>query len=302
MPDYPENYPKPLIANYGFQCNANIDRTAMEAGNIKQRRRGNHSLPETFTMQFAIPYSFFAEWQDWINVNAFYYFDIEVVSSQSLENNYCIARSVRFISDLQITMSGGEFVFVTVAAESQGAFDFYDFRYWIISELQAACQVRFSDIYWVPRTTYPAWNGTQWELASTSATQYLDYPSDWLTDGYQEQIKITINGGDVVVGGDLCYVNLVFGDGSTGNQSHAFTSINESFEYVFDISSLSELETLEILFFPSGSQVNAFIENIEFCAGVVPEINWIISEYYNLPMDWIISGTPARPSVPWALL
>ena len=134
--DYPANFPEPLVASFGITAESGLSRVYMESGDYKQRRRNNFTLPERFSLQFAIPYELFNEWQTWVNANAYESFNINVVSSASALGDICATRALRFISDLDVSIGGGNFVYVSVAAETMASvFDFYSSRFWVIAEM-----------------------------------------------------------------------------------------------------------------------------------------------------------------------
>ena len=135
MPDYPASYPKPMMRSYSDVVSMRFARTQMDGGCYKQRRLANHSMPENFNFVFAVKYSIFEAWQNWVNENAYDYFNIDILSGQSIDTDVCLTRSIRFVSNLDVVPGEGAFVYVSVRAEAQGLLDFFDLAFWIIALL-----------------------------------------------------------------------------------------------------------------------------------------------------------------------
>lgn len=132
--DYPSHFPTPLIAGYQDVLTSGLKRTSMEAGNWKHRR-ARWTLPETFTLTFAVPYGIYKEWHQWIAANAWEWFNLPLLNTLSTANERCYAREVRFATDLQTSMGGGDFVLVAVIAEALGVGinDLNNDRGWVIA-------------------------------------------------------------------------------------------------------------------------------------------------------------------------
>ena len=114
---YPDNFPLPLRDPYAYMVDMGVVRTAMESGGPRQRRRYG-SMPHYFTLEFIVAVSDLLGWQQWVNSNAYDWFELPLVNvitiGQSLCENYCLAR---FISDLNISVLTKDYFRIGVDAE-----------------------------------------------------------------------------------------------------------------------------------------------------------------------------------------
>lgn len=119
MARYPSNYPLPTRDPYAFAVDMGVARTAMESGNVRQRRT-YPSMPHAFSLQFVVPREDVDGWLRWVNNNAYDWFELPLVNyiTTGLPNcaAYCFAR---FTSDLAArAMTQKHFAF-SVDAELQ---------------------------------------------------------------------------------------------------------------------------------------------------------------------------------------
>lgn len=115
--DYPSTYPKPQRASFSAQTNQGVRRVAFESGYSRQRRFFT-SQPTEVSLGFVVPYADFKAWMEWVNTNAFVWFNLPVPSFRVAGANLCdTVEQVRFISDLTWRIVGDDHVEVTAAAE-----------------------------------------------------------------------------------------------------------------------------------------------------------------------------------------
>lgn len=119
MAVYPDDFPLPQRDSYGYTVDAGLISTPMESGGPRQRRKYG-SMPHYFSLEFIVPRADLDSWQQWVNQNAYDWFEIPLVNmitiGDPLCSNYCFAR---FISDLSLSVLTRDFFSVTVQAELQ---------------------------------------------------------------------------------------------------------------------------------------------------------------------------------------
>ena len=116
-PVYPENFPLPLWAAYNYNVDMQVIRTPFDIGYQRQRR--THKLmPHIFSVTFRMKEIELGAWQDWVNDNAYNWFDMPVNDMySSSEGKVCTVQTVRFIGDLAIRMRHAKYFDVTTQME-----------------------------------------------------------------------------------------------------------------------------------------------------------------------------------------
>lgn len=113
--DYPTRFPEPTINGYGINVKMGVVRGNLSMGYAKQRRKYK-TMPQRFSLSFAIPIELLNDWQTWVNDNAYVYFNINLTSYHTTTGK-CSTHSVRFTSDLAITPLTPRVFTVSVTAE-----------------------------------------------------------------------------------------------------------------------------------------------------------------------------------------
>lgn len=75
--DYPADFPCPERDSYSFVLDSGLLRDP-EAYAVPQQRREYDHLPTIISVNFVIPVSQLFRWQDWMNKNAFVWFNMEL--------------------------------------------------------------------------------------------------------------------------------------------------------------------------------------------------------------------------------
>ena len=257
---YPSDYPKPLRGPYRYGVDMGINRTELGFTTQRQRRLFN-TMPHLVDLSFAMKIENFNSWVQWVNEYAFKYF---ILKAFAYSYGPCADYYVRFAGDYSVAPLSGNALVVNVQADLRPVPTVNDAPV-------NPCDVFYNNTYWQQSgSNYITWSGSQWDLSTTSGTQELAVIQSGLNDNWEvgytkDLMRVSINGGDTL-GGDSCYVEIFYSGGNSGSISHAFTSVNEIFDFEFDMSTFTgDLQRIDVLFFPSGYQTNAAITNIEFC-------------------------------------
>ena len=89
----------------------------MASGRTRQRKRFN-SMPHTFRLAFAIDYADLDAWLNWVNDNAYTWFNLPLPSYKgSAAGEKCYMTEVRFTSDISTELLGDHHIKATVTAE-----------------------------------------------------------------------------------------------------------------------------------------------------------------------------------------
>jgi hypothetical protein len=114
---YPASFPEPLLAEYSYAVDAGVIRTAMESGDIRQRRRYDN-MPHVFALSFAVKKKDLDSWFKWINENAYNWFAMRMVTWLTGTTDDCATGTlIRFISDIQVTPLTADVLKCSVSAE-----------------------------------------------------------------------------------------------------------------------------------------------------------------------------------------
>lgn len=124
-PIYPGTFPLPDRAPYSIAVDMGIVRSAMAAGNVRQRRLyGN--MPQTFSLAFQLHTDELADWQSWVNDNAYDWILLPLASlyaplGEPLADGSAAGlvslHLARFTSDLAISLEVPDWFAVSVTAE-----------------------------------------------------------------------------------------------------------------------------------------------------------------------------------------
>jgi hypothetical protein len=121
LPTYLDGFPLPDRAPYSIAVDMGLIRSAMAAGNVRQRRQ-YANMPQLFSLTFHLHTAELWVWQTWVNETAYNWFYLPLASMYAAAGpgfpggmiSYHIAR---FTSDLAVTLEGHDWYSVTVAAE-----------------------------------------------------------------------------------------------------------------------------------------------------------------------------------------
>jgi hypothetical protein len=167
VPKYPLDFPIPDRAPYSYQVDMGVVRSAMAAGNTRQRRLYK-IMPHFLALSFHMRVEDLTLWQGWANQFAYQYFTCPVstmYAGQPPDASNMRYEVLRFTSDLQIAMDGWNWVSVTVAAELSGdayaTFKPIGLGGWIVGGYPAAPSPA-----WMTAGT-PAAPAADWTLAGT---------------------------------------------------------------------------------------------------------------------------------------
>lgn len=117
MPAYPSTFALPRFAPHTYTVDMGVMRTQMDGGNARQRRLYD-VMPHGYQLEFVVRLVDLFDWQDWVNLYAYDYFDLPLVSWLSSQAGVrALATSARFISDLEFEFNGPDDVVVRVGAE-----------------------------------------------------------------------------------------------------------------------------------------------------------------------------------------
>lgn len=117
MPDYPRDFPPAQPEPYSWEVDMGILRTPMDGGNARQRRLYD-TMPQRWALTFVVPIAQLYDWQTWVNVHAYDYFDMPMVSSLSSQaGTRWSTHTMRFTSNLAIDYAPHRCVNVRVEAE-----------------------------------------------------------------------------------------------------------------------------------------------------------------------------------------
>ena len=72
-PTYPGDFPLPDRAPYSIAVDMGVVRSDMAAGNSRQRRMFTN-MPQMFGLSFKLHTAELADWQNWVNDNAYRWF------------------------------------------------------------------------------------------------------------------------------------------------------------------------------------------------------------------------------------
>jgi len=115
MVAYPSAYPCPQVEGYQVNTDFSIQRTRFDSGNYRQRKVMSYPLT-SFRLIFVIERSKLFAWQSWINKNAYSWFDMTLIGPKSTANSEMAVHSIKFNSDLQISVLTEDRCRVTVSA------------------------------------------------------------------------------------------------------------------------------------------------------------------------------------------
>lgn len=163
LPHYPADFVIPDRQPYAYTVDMGVVRSAMAAGNARQRRIYN-IMPHALALSFHMRIEELAIWQSWVNANAYSWFRCPVSTMYAgapptpgnIRNEI-----LRFTGDLQITSDGWNWVGVAVTAElSPDAFAFFPpvaAGGWIVGGTPAAPNSALWFIGGTPAAPSPAW-------------------------------------------------------------------------------------------------------------------------------------------------
>lgn len=111
------NFPLPMMQAYSYGIDMGIKRTSIKTG-IPRQRRAYKTMPHFFSLEFPVPVDSLWQWQTWINIYAYKWFELPLVNAathgEPLCSNFCI---VRFVSDLDVSVMTQKVLSVKVSAE-----------------------------------------------------------------------------------------------------------------------------------------------------------------------------------------
>lgn len=112
---YPSGLPQPVIDGYAINVDMGLIRNSMETGRFRQRRRYK-TMPQHFTLSFIMKTNQLHNWQLWVDLYAYSYFNIQLFSYKT-EKGKCSTHSIRFTSNLAISPMANDVIRVDVTAE-----------------------------------------------------------------------------------------------------------------------------------------------------------------------------------------
>ena len=118
MVAFPSFLPNPQYNSHTFEVRTGVARTAMQAGNYKQRRVWHH-LPVQWSLTWAVSTREMNSIVRWLNDYGYDWFDINVVSPLTPVDSPLRLMSVRVISNLDVSNAG--FNYWEISAIVEGA-------------------------------------------------------------------------------------------------------------------------------------------------------------------------------------
>lgn len=115
---YPSSFRCAQITPYNVAVDMGVLRTPMEGGYQRQRRL-YRVMPHAFELTFIMTVQELGAWQEWVNVNAYDYFDMPRIESMysGLIGEISSLHSIRFTGNLAIDNPVYGWVRVKVTAE-----------------------------------------------------------------------------------------------------------------------------------------------------------------------------------------
>lgn len=114
---YPAVFPQAQRDPLTITVDMGVRRSPMATGVPRQMRRYK-SMPHYFGLEFVVPISMLYQWQTWVGMHAFKWFELPLVNAATANdpvcNNYCV---VRFASDLNFSVVNFETMRISVSAE-----------------------------------------------------------------------------------------------------------------------------------------------------------------------------------------
>lgn len=113
---YPTDYPPALLDGFSIQVQSGVIRSG-NMGPTSQRRLHN-TMPHTFNLSFSMTLAQWANWQAWVEANAYSWFELRIPSMYSGRTYDVVgATLLRFISPVTIDQMTADDVRATVTAE-----------------------------------------------------------------------------------------------------------------------------------------------------------------------------------------
>jgi hypothetical protein len=115
---YPDVFQCAQITPYRIAVDMGVLRTPMEGGYQRQRRL-YRTMPHAFALEFVMTVQELGPWQEWVNVNAYDYFEMPKLESMysGLVGEIASPHSIRFTGNLEIDNPVYGWVRVKVGAE-----------------------------------------------------------------------------------------------------------------------------------------------------------------------------------------
>jgi hypothetical protein len=165
MTDYPSTYVRPDASPYSGVIEYGLLRTTVDTVQAYQYKR-NNSQNVKISLQFSMKNAAYVEWLDWVNTNAYNWFNMELVAPHFPTNEVLSTQRIRFIDDIRYTKRGHDYLSVSVTAE-------------VYQGTDSAAPTRDDD--WILAGT-PAVPATDWIIGGTPAA-----PSqDWIVAHFYE--------------------------------------------------------------------------------------------------------------------
>jgi hypothetical protein len=115
MLDYPTTLPLPDWGSYNGVISTGLQRSNMPAALANQVQTFNSQRTE-INITFSMVNDLYITWFQWVNSNAYQWFNMPVISGSEPDNITGI-RQVRFMSDIAYTKRGDNWLSVNVTAE-----------------------------------------------------------------------------------------------------------------------------------------------------------------------------------------
>lgn len=115
---YPDTFRCAQITPYRVSVDMGVLRTPMEGGYQRQRRL-YRTMPHVFALEFVMTVQELGPWQEWVNVNAYDYFEMPKLESMysGMVGEIASPHSIRFTGNLEIDNPVYGWVRVKVSAE-----------------------------------------------------------------------------------------------------------------------------------------------------------------------------------------
>lgn len=113
---YPSTLANPLVSGFAITVSSGVLRASTAGSQVQ--RRAYDTMPMTFRLAFAMSIVDWADWQAWVSVNAYNWFEMKLPSMYSgLQATLTTPTLIRFITPISITSMTEQHVQTSVAAE-----------------------------------------------------------------------------------------------------------------------------------------------------------------------------------------